>query len=181
MAWTCPGTFYLHAQSFLQEDQHMIPLDASLFHRYVPHVLQKSLTCQGTLSRRGVLSDEWQELILCLLQTDLTVPHSLSQSWLQHKHTVTLKHFFKRQVCHSGKQAQAFTETCQLCLHSEWVTETKCASFRSTQWYFHGVWFFTHHMHLTAGGYMGIELHGIGKNTIAIYTACSPKKVTTWI
>lgn len=37
-------------------------------------------TCEWTLSRGGVLSDEGQELVLCLLQGDVTVPYGLGQS-----------------------------------------------------------------------------------------------------
>lgn len=38
------------------------------------------LTGKGTLSRRGMLSDKGQELVLCLLQGDVTVLYSLRQS-----------------------------------------------------------------------------------------------------
>lgn len=44
-----------------------------------------SLTGQRTLSWWRVLSDKRQELVLGLLQGDLTGPHSLSQARLKHK------------------------------------------------------------------------------------------------
>lgn len=43
------------------------------------------LTRQRTLSWWGVLSDKRQELVLGLLQRDLTGPHRLSQARLEHK------------------------------------------------------------------------------------------------
>ena len=47
-----------------------------------PNWSDSHLTCKRTLMRRGVLFDEGQEFLLCILKRNLTVPNCLCQAWL---------------------------------------------------------------------------------------------------
>lgn len=71
-----------------------------LWHARETEQLVSCVTRERTLSGWRVLSDEGQEFVLCLLESDVAVPDSLRQAWLATQTTKHTSSSFRRNRKH---------------------------------------------------------------------------------